>query len=178
MRRFGRVFCGLAISVLAGGLAAPPAAGQVLDLWFDEPHDGATWHRGDVIRARIVPVGAIPGADSSRPKLELVVGDKTHEVEGRFYQDGSRAQFYYTVQSDDAAAADEVRMAKVSLGGIVVDLSAFPPPPPPMRSTAAPAALRRPSTASGSARSSCRPAACTVPATRSTGSPGSTRPSR
>ena len=130
MRRFGRVFCGLAISVLAGGLAAPPAAGQVLDLWFDEPHDGATWHRGDVIRARIVPVGAIPGADSSRPKLELVVGDKTHEVEGRFYQDGSRAQFYYTVQSDDAAAADEVRMAKVSLGGIVVDLSAFPPPPP------------------------------------------------
>jgi hypothetical protein len=128
MRRFGRVFCCLAISVLAGGLAAPPAAGQVSDLRFDEPHDGATWHRGDVIRARIVPAQAIPGADSSRPKLELVVGDKTHEVEGRFYQNGSRAQFYYTVQSDDAAASDEVRMAKVSLGGIEVDLSAFTPP--------------------------------------------------
>ena len=106
MRRFGRVFCCLAISVLAGGLAAPPAAGQVVsDLWFDEPHDGATWHRGDVIRARIVPALAIPGAGSSRPKLELVVGDKTHEVEGRFYQNGRRAQFYYTVRSDDAAAA-------------------------------------------------------------------------
>jgi hypothetical protein len=127
MRRFGRVFCCLAISVLAGGLAAPPAAGQVSDLWFDEPHDGTTWHRGDVIRARIVP--AVPVSMSgSHPVLELVLGENTRRVEGRIYQNGSRAQFYYTVQSDDAAASDEVRMAKVSLGGIEVDLSAFTPP--------------------------------------------------
>ena len=51
---------------------------------------------------------------------------KTHEVEGRIYQN-SRAQFFYPVQSDDAAAADEVRMAKVSLAGIEVDLSGFDP---------------------------------------------------
>ena len=128
MRQFGRVFyrC-LAFSVLAGGLAASPAAGQVQDLWFDEPQDGATWHRGDVIRARIVPSMTIPGTESARPKLELVIGDKTHEVEGRFYQNGSRAQFYYAVRSDDAAAADEVRMANVSLGGTDVDLSSFDP---------------------------------------------------
>ena len=40
---------------------------------------------------------------------------------------GSRAQFYYTVQSDDAAAAAEVRMAKVSLAGVEVDLGGFSP---------------------------------------------------
>ena len=126
MRRFGRVFCSLVFLALVGGLAAPPAAGQVADLWFDEPHDGTTWHRGDVIHARIVPSLTIPGA-IARPKLQLVVGDKTHEVEGRFYQNGSRAQFYYAVQSDDAAAADEVRMASVSLAGVDVDLSGFAP---------------------------------------------------
>ena len=127
MRQFGRVLGCLAFSVLVGGLAAPPAAGQVADLWFDEPLDGTTWHRGDVMKARIVPSVTIPGAADTRPKLELVVGDKTHEVEGRFYQNGSRAQFYYTVRSDDAAAADEVRMASVSLGGVTVDLSGFTP---------------------------------------------------
>lgn len=127
MRRFGRVFRCVVFSVLVGGLAAPPAAGQVRDLWFDEPLDGATWHRGDVIKARIVPSGTIPGAADTRPKLELVIGDKTHEVEGRFYQNGSRAQFYHTVQSDDAAAADEVRMASVSMGGVTVDLSGYTP---------------------------------------------------
>ena len=126
MRRFGRVSGCVVLSMLVGGLAAAPAAGQVSDLWFDEPHDGTTWHRGDVIRARIVPSLAIPGADV-RPKLQLVVGDKTHEVEGRFYQNGSRAQFYYAVRSDDAAAADEVRMASVSLAGVDVDLSGFDP---------------------------------------------------
>ena len=127
MRRFRRVFFCLAFSVLLGGLAAPPAAGQVDRLWFDEPLDGMTWHRGDVIKARIVPSMTIPGAADTRPKLELVIGDKTHEVEGRFYQNGSRAQFYHTVRSDDAAAADEVRMASVSLGGVDVDLSGFTP---------------------------------------------------
>ena len=126
MRRFGRVSGCVVFSVLVGGLAASPAAGQVMDLWFDEPHDRATWHRGDVIRARIVPSLAIPGADA-RPKLQLVVGDKIREVEGRFYQNGSRAQFYYAVRSDDAAAADEVRMASVSLAGVDVDLSGFDP---------------------------------------------------
>ena len=127
MRLFGRVFGCMALAVLVGGLAAPPAAGQVRDLWFDEPLDGTTWHRGDVMKARVVPSLTIPGAAGTRPKLELVIGDKTHEVEGRFYQNGSRAQFYYTVKSDDAAAADEVRMASVSLGGITVDLSGFTP---------------------------------------------------
>ena len=127
MRRFGRVFCSLVFLALVGGLAAPPAAGQVRDLWFDEPLDGATWHRGDVIKARIVPDLMVPGAGSASPKLELVIGDKSHEVEGRFYQNGSRAQFYYTVQSDDAAAADEVRMASVSLAGNEIDLSSFDP---------------------------------------------------
>ena len=127
MRRFGRVFRCVVFSVLVAGLAASPAAGQVQALWFDEPQDGATWHRGDVIRARVVPSMTIPGAEGARPKLELVIGDKTHEVEGRFYQNGSRAQFYHTVQSDDAAAADEVRMASVSLGGITVDLSGYTP---------------------------------------------------
>ena len=127
MRQFGRALGCLAFAALVGGLAAAPAAGQVQDLWFDEPLDGATWHRGDVIKARIVPALTIPGAADTRPKLELVIGDKTHEVEGRFYQNGSRAQFYYTVQSDDAAAADEVRMASVSLGGVEVDLSGYTP---------------------------------------------------
>ncbi len=127
MRRFERVFRSLVLLGLAGGLAAPPSAAQVRELWFDEPLDGATWHRGDVIKARIVPDQMIPGAGSARPKLDLVIGDQTHEVEGRFYQNGSRAQFYYTVQSDDAAAADEVRMANVSLLGIEVDLSGFTP---------------------------------------------------
>ena len=127
MRHFGRVFRCLALSVLAGGLAAPPAAGQVEDLWFDEPHDGATWHRGDLIRARIVPSLTIPGAGSDRPVLELVIGDNTREVVGRFYQNGRRAQFYYPVRSEDVAAADEVRMAKVSLAGNEVDLSGFDP---------------------------------------------------
>lgn len=127
MGRFGRVFCSLVCLALVGGLSAPPAAGQVMELWFDEPHDGSTWHRGDVIRARIVPSLTIPGAAIARPKLQLVVGDKTHEVEGRFYQNGSRAQFYYAVRSDDAAAADEVRMASVSLAGVDVDLSGFTP---------------------------------------------------
>ncbi|MCY4507711.1 MAG: hypothetical protein OXG35_12245, partial [Acidobacteria bacterium] len=121
MGRFGRVFCSLVFLALVGGLSAPPAAGQaVSQISFDEPHDGTTWHRGDVIRARIVPSLTIPGAADARPKLQLVVGDKTHEVEGRFYQNGSRAQFYYAVQSDDAAAADEVRMASVSLAGVDV----------------------------------------------------------
>ena len=127
MGRFGRVFCFLAFTVLVCGFVASPAAGQVQELWFDEPHDGMTWHRGDVIRARIVPSLVIPGAADARPKLQLVVGDKTHEVEGRFYQNGSRAQFYYPVRSDDLAAADEVRMASVSLAGIEVDLSGFTP---------------------------------------------------
>ena len=126
MRRFGHVFCYLTFSVLAGGLAAAPAAGQVSELWFDEPHDGTTWHRGDVMRARIVP--AVPISVSGvHPVLELVVGENTRQVEGRFYQNGSRAQFFYTVQSEDAAAADEVRMAKVSLVGDEVDLSGFTP---------------------------------------------------
>ncbi len=126
MRRFGRVFCCLAVSLLVGSLAAPPAAGQVWDLWFDEPHDGTTWHRGDVIRARIVP--AVPVSMSgSHPVLELVLGENTRRVEGRIYQNGSRAQFYYTVQSVDAADDDEVRMAKVSLAGVEVDLSGFTP---------------------------------------------------
>lgn len=126
MRRFGRIFRYLAFSVVAGGLAAAPAAGQVSDLWFDVPHDGTTWHRGDVMRARVVP--AVPISVSGvHPVLELVVGENTRQVEGRLYQNGSRAQFFYTVQSDDAAAPDEVRMAKVSLAGVEVDLSDFTP---------------------------------------------------
>ena len=121
MRRFGRVFCCLAVSLLVGSLAAPPAAGQVWDLWFDEPHDGTTWHRGDVIRARIVPDVPV-SMSGSHPVLELVLGENTRRVEGRIYQNGSRAQFYYTVQSVDAADDDEVRMAKVSLAGVEVDM--------------------------------------------------------
>ena len=126
MRRFGRVVCCLAFSVLVGGFAAPPAAGQVSEISFDMPHDGTTWHRGDVIRARILPTVPVLGSDS-RAVLELVVGENTREVEGRFYENGTRAQFFYVVQSDDAAAADQVRMAKVSLAGVEVDLSGFTP---------------------------------------------------
>ena len=126
MRRFGRVFGCLAFLALAGGFGAPPAAGQVREIWFDPPLDGTTWHRGDVVKARIVPTVPIP-ASGGDPVLELVIGDNTREVEGRFYQNGSRAQFYYTVQRGDAAAPDEVRMAKVSLGGSEVDLSDFTP---------------------------------------------------
>ena len=128
MRRFGRIFRYLAFSVVVAGVlaAAAPAAGQVSDLWFDEPHDGATWHRGDVMRARLVP--AVPISVSGvHPVLELVVGENTRQVEGRVFQNGSQAQFFYTVQSDDAAAPDEVRMAKVSLAGVEVDLSGFAP---------------------------------------------------
>ena len=126
LRRFERVFWCLGAVVLLGGLAAPPAAGQVSDVWFDEPHDGTTWHRGDVIRARIVPAAPVP-VSGSHPVLELVIGETTRQVEGRIYQNGSRAQFFYTVQSDDAATADDVHMATVSLAGVDVDLSGFAP---------------------------------------------------
>ena len=88
MQRFWRVFCCLAFSVLVGGLAAHPAAGQVSELRFDEPHDRTTWHRGDLIRARIVP--AVPvSVSGSHPVLELVVGENTRRLEGRIYQNGS-----------------------------------------------------------------------------------------
>ena len=126
MRRFGRVFCWLAFLALAGTLGAPPAAGQVEQISFDPPQDGTTWHRGDVVKARIVPTAPIP-ASGSHPVLELVIGENTREVEGRLYQNGNRARFYYTVQRDDAASPDHVRMAKVSLGGFEVDLSGFTP---------------------------------------------------
>ena len=126
MRRFGRVFCGLAFLALAGGFGAPLAAGQVREIWFDSPLDGTTWHRGDVVKARIVPTAPIPPSGGD-PVLELVIGGNTRQVEGLFYQNGSRAQFYYTVTGDDAAAPDEVRMAKVSLGGVEVDLTGFTP---------------------------------------------------
>ena len=126
MRRFGRVFYGLAFLALASGFGAPPAAGQVRDISFDLPLDGTTWHRGDVVKARIVPTVPIPPSGGD-PVLELVIGGNTREVEGLFYQNGSRAQFYYTVTSDDAAAPDEVRMARVSLGGVEVDLTGFTP---------------------------------------------------
>ena len=121
LRRFGRLL--LAFSLVVG--AAPPAAGQqVSELWFDEPHDGTTWHRGDVIRARIVPTVPI-SASGPHPVLDLVIGENTRRVEGRLYLNGSRAQFYYTVQSDDAAAPAEVYMARVTLGGGEVDLSGY-----------------------------------------------------
>ena len=126
MRGFRHVFCVLVLSAVVDGLAAHPAAAQVSDIWFDVPHDWTTWHRGDVMRARIVPTMRVAGS-GSRPVLELVVGEHTRQVEGRVYQNGSRAQFFYTVRSDDAAAADEVRMARVSLAGVDVDLSSLTP---------------------------------------------------
>ena len=126
MRLFQRVFCCLAFSVLVDGLAAPLVEGQVSDVSFDVPHDGARWHRGDVLRARVVPAMPV-SSTGSHPVLELVVGVNTRQVEGRLYANGSRAQFFYTVQSDDAAAPDEVRMAKVSLAGVEVDLTSFTP---------------------------------------------------
>ncbi len=125
-RWFERGSAALAFSVLTAGFAAPPAAGQVSEVGFGEPYDGTTWHRGDMIRARIVPTVPI-SATSVHPVLELVIGANTREVEGRIYESGSRVRFYYVVQSDDAAAAAEVRMAKVSLGGVDIDLSAFNP---------------------------------------------------
>ena len=125
MRRLGRVLCCLAFPVLVGGLVAPPAAAQsVSRIYFDPPQDGNTWHRGDVMRARIEPAAAIPGGVDA-PMLELVIGGNTREVPGRLYQNGSRGQFYYPVRSEDAASPDEVRMAKVSLAGVEVDLSGF-----------------------------------------------------
>ena len=126
MRQFGRVFRCLALLALAGGFAAHPAAGQVSEISFDPAHDRTTWHRGDVIRARIVPTTRVP-AGGGNPVLELVLGANTRQVEGRIYQNGSRAQFFYPVRRDDAATADEVRMAKVSLAGVDVDLSGFTP---------------------------------------------------
>ena len=122
MQWFGRVFCSFAFSVLTGGLAAPPATGQVSDISFVPPHDGTTWHRGDVIGAWVVPTLPI-SASGSHPVLELVVGDNTREVEGRLLPNGTRAHFAYPVRSDDAAAAEEVRMVKVALAGSEVDLS-------------------------------------------------------
>lgn len=126
MGRFGSAFSSVTLPLLVGGFAAPLAAGQVSDVWFDEPHDGITWHRGDVIQARIVPVVPI-SSSGVHPVLQLVIGENTREVEGRLYQNGSRAQFFYPVQGNDAAAMDEVRMVKVSLAGVDVDLSAFTP---------------------------------------------------
>ena len=126
LRQFERVFWCLGAVVLLGGLAAPPAAGQVSGVRFDEPHDGTTWHRGDVIRATIFPTAPVPML-GSHPVLELVIGNNTRQVEGRIYQNGSQARFFYAVQSVDAAAADDVRMVKVSLAGVDVDLSGFVP---------------------------------------------------
>lgn len=126
MRQFGRVFCCLALLALAGGFAAHPAAGQISEIRFDPARDGATWHRGDVIRARIVPTMRVPPGGGN-PVLELVLGESTRQIEGRIYQNGSRAQFFYTVRSDDAAAAAEVRMVTVSLAGNEIDLSGFTP---------------------------------------------------
>ena len=125
MRQCGRVFGCLAFWVLVGGIAAHPAAGQsVSRVYFDPPQDRNTWHRGDVVRARIEPAAAIPGGLDD-PVLELVIGGNTREVRGRLYQNGSRAQFYYPVTSEDVAAPEDVRMAKVSLAGVEVDLSSF-----------------------------------------------------
>ena len=127
MWRFGRVLCCLAFSGLVGGLAVPPAAAHFVSrIYFDPPHDGNTWHRGAVMRARIEPAAAIPGG-LDNPVLELVIGANTREVPGRLYQNGSRGQFYYPVRSEDAAAPDEVRMAKVTLAGQELDLSSFTP---------------------------------------------------
>ena len=126
MRRSGHVFGLLAVSLLVGSFFAPPAAAQVSDVSFGPPHDGTTWHRGDVIGARIVPTVPISVSDA-HPVLELVVGRNTRQVEGRIFQNGSRASFLYTVQSGDAAAPEDVRMAKVSLAGAEVDLSGFNP---------------------------------------------------
>ena len=126
MRRFRRAFCCVVFSVLVGGLGAP-AAGQVSRVSFDEPHDGTTWHRGDVIRVRIFPSVAVP-ASGVNPVLELVIGKNTRVIDGLIYQNGSQARFNYPVRSDDAAAADEVRPVKMSLaGGVEVDLSGFTP---------------------------------------------------
>ena len=119
-------YLALAFPLLVGSFAARPAAGQVADLVFDQPLDGATWHRGDVLRTRVSLAVAVPEA-GSRPVAELVIGENRREVEGRFYREGIRAGFYYVVQRDDAAAADEVRMVRVSLGGLNVDLSGFSP---------------------------------------------------
>ena len=126
MREFRCFFRVSVLSALVGGFAAQPAAAQVADIRFDEPHDGATWHRGDVMRARVVPTMRVAGS-RGRPALELVVGENTRRVEGRFYQNGSQALFFYPVQSADAAAASEVRMARVSLAGVDIDLSGFTP---------------------------------------------------
>ena len=127
MRRFGRVLCCLAFSGLVGGLVAPQAAARLVSrIYFDPPQDRNTWHRGDVMRARIEPAAAIPGG-LDNPLLELVIGANTREVPGRLYQNGSRGQFYYSVTSEDAAAPDEVRMAKVTLAGHELDLSSFTP---------------------------------------------------
>ncbi len=126
MRRFERVFCCVAFPMLVGGLAAPPAAGQVSNVSFDPPFDGTTWHRGDVMRVRIFSSAAAP-VSGVNPVLELVIGEKRREVEGRPYENGSQARFNYVVQSDDAAASGEVRMAKVTLAGVEVDLSGFTP---------------------------------------------------
>ena len=175
MRRFRRAFCCVVFSVLVGGLASP-ADGQVSRISFDEPHDGTTWHRGDVIRVRIFPSVAVP-ASGVNPVLELVIGENTRVIDGRIYQNGSQARFNYPVRSDDAAAADEVRLVKMSLaGGVEVDLSGFTPTTYAV--DVAPAAFRRSSRLSALARSSCLPAAFTVPVTRYTGSSGFTRRSR
>ena len=122
MRHF---FRRVALSLLVGGFAAPPAAGQVSAISFGEPHDGATWHRGDVMVVRIYTSAAIPG--SGDPMLELVIGENTRLVEGRVNQNGSQARFNYAVQSDDEASPDEVRMARVTLGPVEVDLGGFDP---------------------------------------------------
>ena len=126
MRRFGRLFRYLVLSVPVGSLAAFAAAAQVTTLRFDEPHDGVTWHRGDVMRARVFPSVPVPPSGSS-PVLELVIGEKVVEIVGRMYQNGAQARFNYAVQSDDAGASDEVRMASVSLGGTEIDLRGFTP---------------------------------------------------
>ena len=128
MGRFGRVFCSLVFLALVGGLAASPAAGQaVSQISFDEPHDGTTWHRGDVIRARIVPSLTIPGRPSLGRSCSWSSATRPMRSKAASTRTAAGPSSTTRLQSDDAAAADEVRMASVSLAGIEVDLSGFTP---------------------------------------------------
>ena len=167
MQRFGRIFRSVAFSVVVGGFAAPPAAGQV-----SEGLVRRTVRRDHVAPRRLDPgPGRAWGAGFGLPISIRSCSWSSARTPGKPKAASSRTAAGPSsptrCRRTTRAPADEIRATKVSVGGVDIELRRFSPRPP-MPSTAAPGALRRRSAASGSARSSsCRlTGMCTGPATR------------
>ena len=117
------------------------------------------WHRGDVIRARIVPTmrGSVSG---SRPVLDLVIGENTRRVEGRSTRTAAAPSSSTRCRAPTQPPRTKSAWPRCRWPASTSTRAVSTPSP--MRSTAVPPAFRRSSMPSGSARSSCRAATSTV----------------